>query len=129
MSSWPSCRHSPYSSTHKRLFRLLPARARLVFNEHGDCYYATRSFQDLKHTIRDLLGLWNAGSVATILTRHRPFWRKRFHYRVPGLGLVKALRVSPRYLFLILWLLVGCLRPGGSKRLVVFRQGNFGPRR
>lgn len=42
-------------------------------------------------------------------------------------GLVKALLFFPRYLFLILWLLVGCLGPGGSKRLVVFRQGNFGP--
>ena len=119
----------PIFRAHKRLFRLLPARARLVFNEHGDCYYVTRSFQDLKHTSRDLLGLWNAGSVANVPARHRHFWRKRFPCRVPGLGLVKALLFFPRYLFLILWLLVGCLRPGGSKRLVVFRQGNFGPRR
>ena len=119
----------PMFRPHKRLFRILPARARLVFNEHGDCYYATRSFRNLKHTFRDLLGLWNAGSVANVPIRHRQFWRKRFPYGGPGLGLVKALLFFPRYLFLILWLLVGCLRPGGSKRLVVFRQGNFGPRR
>ena len=109
----------PIFRAHKRLFRILPARARLVFNEHGDCYYATRSFQDLKHTFRDLLELWNAGSMTNVPIRHRHFWRKRFQYRVPGLGLVKALLFFPRYLFLILWLLAGCLRPGGSKRLVV----------
>ena len=35
----------PMFRPHKRLFRILPTRARLVFNEHGDCYYVTRSFQ------------------------------------------------------------------------------------
>lgn len=49
---------------HKRLFRLLPARARLVFNEHGDCQYVTRSLQNFKHTFRDLLGIWTERSVA-----------------------------------------------------------------
>lgn len=117
----------PIFRAHKRLFRLLPARARLVFNEHGDCYYVTRSFRNLKYTVRDLLGLWNAGSVANAPSRHRHLWRRRHHYRVPVL--VKALLFFPRYLFLILWLLMGCLRPGGSKRLVVFQQDNFGPRR
>jgi hypothetical protein len=33
-----------------------------------------------------------------------------------------------RYLCLILWLLPDSLRKGGSKRLAVFRQGNFGSR-
>jgi len=115
----------PIFRAHKRLFRLLPARARLVFNEHGDCQYVTRSLQNFKHTFRDLLGLWTERSVAKSPPRH--FWSKRFHYRVPGL--VKAFLFFPRYLFLILWLLMGCLGPGGPKRLVVFRQGNFGPRR
>jgi len=54
----------PIFRAHKRLFRLLPARARLVFNEHGDCQYVTRSLQNFKHTFRDLLGLWTERSVA-----------------------------------------------------------------
>ena len=115
----------PIFRAHKRLFRLLPARARLVFNEHGDCQYVTRSLQSFKHAFRDLMGLWTDRSVAKAPPRY--FWRKRFHYRVPVL--VKTLLFFPRYLFLILWLLMGCLGPGGSKRLVVFRQGNLGPRR
>jgi hypothetical protein len=100
------------------LFLLLPARARLVFNEHGDCHY-------VKRNLRGLLGLWRAGSFAKI-DPYRRLSRGGIRYRAPIL--VKAVLFLPRYLYLVLWLLLGCLRKGGSKRLTVFRQGNLGAR-
>jgi len=108
----------PIFRAHKRLFLLLPARARLVFNEHGDCHY-------VKRNLRGLLGLWRAASFARI-EPYRSLSRRALRYRAPIL--VKAILFLPRYLFLVLWLLLGCLKKGGSKRLTVFRQGNFGAR-
>ena len=108
----------PIFRAHKRLFLLLPARARLVFNEHGDCHY-------VKRNLRGLLGLWRAASFAKI-EPYRRLSRRAFRYRAPLL--VKAILFFPRYLYLILWLLLGCLKKEGSKRLTVFRQGSFGAR-
>ena len=108
----------PIFRAHKRLFLLLPARARLVFNEHGDCHY-------VKRNLRGLLGLWRAGSFAKI-DPYRRLSRRGLRYRAPLL--VKAVLFFPRYLYLVLWLLLGCLKKGGSKRLTVFRQENFGAR-
>ncbi len=109
----------PIFRAHKRLFLLLPARARLVFNEHGDCHY-------VKRNLRGLFGLWRAGSFAKI-DPYRRMARRGFRYRAPIL--VKAVLFLPRYLFLMLWLLLGSLRKGGSKRFTVFRQENFGSRK
>ena len=108
----------PIFRAHKRLFLLLPARSRLVFNEHGDCHYVRRN-------LRGLLGLWRAASFAKI-EPYRRLSRRAFRYRAPIL--VKAILFLPRYLFLILWLLLGSLKKGGSKRLTVFRKGSFGAR-
>lgn len=108
----------PIFRAHKRLFLLLPARARLVFNEHGDCHYVRRN-------LRGLLGLWRAASFARI-EPYRSLSRRAFRYKAPIL--VKAILFFPRYLFLILWLLLGSLKKGGSKRLAVFRKGSFGAR-
>ena len=108
----------PIFRAHKRLFLLLPARARLVFNEHGDCHY-------VKRNLRGLLGLWRAASFDKI-EPYRSLSRRVFRYRAPLL--VKAILFFPRYAYLILWLLLGCLKKGGSKRLTVFRKGSFGAR-
>ena len=106
----------PIFRAHKRLFLLLPARSRLVFNEHGDCHY-------VKRNLRDLLALWRAGSFAGTGPYQR-LSRRALRYQAPIL--VKAILFLPRYVFLILWLLLGCLKKGGSKRLTVFRQSSFG---
>ena len=108
----------PIFRAHKRLFLLLPARARLVFNEHGDCHY-------VKRNLRGLSGLLRAGYFAKI-DPYRRLSRRGLRYRAPIL--VKAALFLPRYLYLILWLLLGSLKRGGSKRLVVFRKGSFGAR-
>lgn len=108
----------PIFRAHKRLFLLLPARSRLVFNEHGDCHYVRR-------TLRGLLGLWRAASFARI-EPYRSLSRRAFRYKAPIL--VKAILFLPRYLFLILWLFLGSLKRGGSKRLTVFRKGSLGVR-
>ncbi len=108
----------PIFRAHKRLFFLLPARSRLVFNEHGDCHYVKRS-------VGDLLGLWRTPSPPKI----EPYRRlSRREFRFSALILIKAVLFLPRYLFLILWLHLGSLRKGGSKRLTVFRKGSFGAR-
>ena len=106
----------PIFRAHKRLFLLLPARARLVFNEHGDCHY-------VKRNLRGLTGLLRAGSFAKI-DPYRRLSRRGLRYRAPIL--VKAVLFLPRYVFLILWLLLGSLRKGGSKRFTAFRQRNLG---
>lgn len=108
----------PIFRNHKRLFLLLPARARLVFNEHGDCHYVKRS-------VRGLLGLWRTPSVPKIGTYQRLSERE---FRFSAAILIKGVLFLPRYLFLILWLLLGSLKRGGSKRLTVFRKGSFGAR-
>ena len=108
----------PIFRTHKRLFFLLPAQSRLVFNEHGDCHYVTRN-------LRDLLGLWRTPSLPKI----EPYRRlSRREFRFDALTLIKTVLFLPRYLFLILWLHLGSLRKDGSKRLTVFRKGIFGER-
>lgn len=108
----------PIFRAHKRLFLLLPARSRLVFNEHGDCHY-------VKRNLRGLLGLWRAASFARI-EPYRRLPGRVIRYRAPIL--VKAILFFPRYLYLILWLLLGSLKKGGSKRLTVFKKGSFGAR-
>ena len=108
----------PIFRNHKRLFLLLPAQARLVFNEHGDCHYVERS-------VRDLLDLWRAPPVPKIRTYQRI---SQNEFRFSAAILIKAVLFLPRYLFLILWLYLGSLKKDGSKRLTVFREGNFGAR-
>lgn len=106
---------------HKHLFLALPARSRLAFNEHGECRYVKRSLLGF------LRALWRGASV--MMGPSRPNRRatiRKFPARAPIV--LKVLLFFPRYLFLILWLLLGCLRPGGSKRLIVFRKRNFGRR-
>ena len=100
----------PVFRIHKLMFLLLPARARLVFNENRDCWY-------LRRTPRGLLNLWRMPSLATDYLP-RLILRK----------ILKALLFFPRYLYLVLWLLLGSLKKGGSKRLVVFRRNSFGER-
>ena len=46
----------PVFRLHKLMFLLLPARARLVFNEHRDCWY-------LRRTPRGLVNLWRTPSL------------------------------------------------------------------
>ncbi len=108
----------PIFRAHKRLFFLLPARSRLVFNEHGDCHY-------VKRNLRDLLGLWRTPPLPKIEPYRRISGRE---FRFSASILIKAVLFLPRYLFLILWLRLGSLRKGGSKRLTVFRKGSFGSR-
>ena len=108
----------PIFRAHKRLFFLLPARSRLVFNEHGDCHY-------VKRNLRDLIGLWRKPSLPKI-EPYRRFSNREF--RFSAVILIKAVLFIPRYLFLILWLRLGSLRKSGSKRLIVFRKGSFGAR-
>ena len=98
----------PIFRLHKLMFLLLPARARLVFNEHRGCWY-------LRRTPRGLLNLLRTPSLSTDYLPRR-ILRK----------ILKALLFFPRYLYLVLWLLLGSLKKGGSKRLVVFRQNTFG---
>ena len=98
----------PQFRLHKLMFLLLPARARLVFNEHRGCWY-------LRRTPRGLLNLLRTPSLSTDYLPRR-ILRK----------ILKALLFFPRYLYLVLWLLLGSLKKGGSKRLVVFRQNTFG---
>ena len=83
-----------------------------------DCHYVRRN-------LRGLLGLWRAASFARI-EPYRSLSRRAFRYKSPIL--VKAILFFPRYLFLILWLLLGSLKKGGAKRLAVFRKGSFGAR-
>ena len=100
----------PVFRLHKLIFLLLPARSRLVFNEHGDCWY-------LRRTPRGLLNLLRTPSLSTDYLPRRILR-----------NILKTLLFFPRYLYLVLWLLLGSLKKGGSKRLVVFRQNTFGER-
>ena len=93
----------PIFRLQKLMFLLLPARSRLVFNENRDCWY-------LRRTPR---GLFKLSKTPSLAMGYLP--RK----------ILKGVLFFPRYLYLVLWLLLGSLRKGGSKRLVVFRRHTF----
>ena len=104
----------PIYRLHKLMFLLLPARSRLVFNEHRDCWFFRR-------TPRGLFNLSNTSSLATAYLPRRIL-------RQILRQILKGLLFFPRYLYLVLWLFLGSLRKGGSRRLVVFRQNSLGKR-
>ena len=93
----------PIFRLQKLMFLLLPARSRLVFNENRDCWY-------LRRTPR---GLFKLSRTPSLAMGYLP--RK----------ILKGVLFFPRYLYLVLWLLLGSLRKGGSKRFVVFRRHTF----
>ena len=104
---------------HKLMFLLLPARSRLVFNEHRDCWFFRRTPRGLLN-LSNTSGLLNLSNMSSLTTSYLP---RRILRQI-----LKGLLFFPRYLYLVLWLLLGSLRKGGSRRLVVFRQDSLGKR-
>ena len=109
----------PIYRRHKLMFLLLPARSRLVFNEHRDCWFFRRTPRGLLN-LSNTSGLLKLSNMSSLTTSYLP---RRIMRQI-----LKGLLFFPRYLYLVLWLLLGSLRKGGSRRLVVFRQNTFGKR-
>lgn len=89
---------------HKLFFLLIPARRRLAFNEHRDCRY-------VKRTSLGIFRLRHPGSSLGEVKAHRL--------------LLKGALFLPRFLYLLIWLLLGIARKGGSKRLSGLKQRSF----